>query len=98
MLEETSKLDQVMRSLEEMRLAAAPRACEAQVAASEAQRISPSWTRGFAIVFAVQAMLTFGLVAAARAGPCTQEIEAVQAQVDAVLEAAAAAGPTEPES
>jgi hypothetical protein len=75
------------------------------VCARDAQRISYAakpksrgWARVFSIFFGVQAMFALGLVAAAYAGPCTEEIEALQMQVDAVLEATADAGPTLPES
>ena len=88
----------MLRGLTQTQIAVVPCTHEARRTASEAKRTSPSWTCVFAIVFGVQAMSTFGLVAAARAGPCTKEIEAVQIQVDAVLEATASAGPTLPES
>jgi len=87
-----------LRGLTETRIAVVACAYKTQRTASEAKRTSRCWTGVFAIVFGVQAMFTFGLVATARAGPCTKEIEAVQIQVDTVLEATAGAGPTLPES
>jgi len=53
--------------------------------------------RAVAIVLSVHALLALGLAAAAQAGPCAQEIAAVQVEVDAFLEATAAAGPSRPQ-
>lgn len=90
--------DRSLGGLTQTRIAVAACAYEAQRPASEAKCTPRCRACLFAIVFGVQAMFTLGLVATARAGPCTKEIEAAQIKVDTVLEATAGAGPTLPES
>jgi hypothetical protein len=49
-------------------------------------------------LMALSATVLVALVTVAQAGPCTQQIEAMQVRVDAELHARAAAGPTATES